>query len=180
MFNYIVALSNLVALPLIYNNPSVNPFKYFTILPMVASFLYHLAETNHGLPGISPLNRYAKLLLTIDRFFAFVSSLIVLNLLNICPTLISFANFSTLLIAIVGILSLLYSERDIIRPILIEYKLPYQWTLINRFEYTVSHVIWHFTAFYFPWGRSPPTEIFVLVIYNYSSPRKSLFTAFLV
>lgn len=147
MINILVALSNLVTLPLIYNNSS--PFKYFMIFPMLASFFYHLGETKHGLPGVYPLNRYDKRLLNVDRFFAVASGLAVIGSIFTHP---EFLTTKFLIIGILGLtsvaLSLLYSERDYLQNILIKYELPYKWTNVSPFEFFISHSIWHFAAFY--------------------------------
>ena len=142
MYNILVAASNLVVLPLIYNHGS--NLSYLMLFPMMASFFYHLGETKHSLPGIYPFNQYTEFLLEIDRLFAMISVWFVIGIMNYHPTIIT-TNF--LLIGFIGICSLLYSERDYLQPILIRNQLPYRWTTINRWEFTISHIIWHIIAF---------------------------------
>lgn len=131
VYNIIIAVSNLVLLLLIGNNHS--KYKYLSLLPMMASFIYHLAETKHNLPGIYPLNQYHNLLLNIDRFFAVGSGLLIINIIYSKPNIL---NTKILSIGILGFLSLINSERDNIG-------IP-----ISKLEFTITHCIWHFAAFY--------------------------------
>lgn len=131
--NLIVSLSNLIAIPLWVKSPSRE--SHFMIYPMIASFLYHLSERKHNLPGIYPLNLYHHELLNLDRFCAVMSAWYVG--VNMCiipnlqkPPLISLGLF--------GLTCLMISERDVIFPKL----------KISRLEYTFSHVTWHMIAFY--------------------------------
>jgi hypothetical protein len=69
--NLLVALSNLAGL---YWIPSVaKEHAVFLWMPMVASFVYHVAETKHDLPGFPLFNSYAYPLLMVDRAMAMVS-----------------------------------------------------------------------------------------------------------
>ena len=126
--NIIVALSNFIVFFFINNKKRNN----FFLFPMMASFVYHLAETKHNLPGIIYLNKYSLLLLNIDRFFAILSGLYVLS--NILKTPKQTINFY--FIGIIGVICLLYSEKD------------YFFPNINEIEYIITHSIWHFSAFY--------------------------------
>ena len=69
--NIIVALSNFSALYFCKNRTSLKSLIVY--VPMIASLIYHLAETKHGLIGLYPLNKYASHLLNIDRAFAIAS-----------------------------------------------------------------------------------------------------------
>lgn len=99
---------------------------------MFASFIYHLAETKYGLDGLSYLNQYANILLNIDRFFAVLSAIYILKkLINNYEQSLKFY-----FIGIIGIIVLLYSEKD------------YFFSKIDETEYLITHCIWHFAAFY--------------------------------
>lgn len=126
--NIIVALSNFTALFFINRNK----FNNYVLFPMIASFIYHLSETKHNLPGIIYLNQYSFFLLNIDRFFAILSGLYVLSKLIKNPK----QSINFYMIGIIGVISLLYSEKDYFFPI------------INETEYIITHCIWHFSAFY--------------------------------
>lgn len=123
--NIIVAYSNFIALL------AFKKVNNYVFIPMMASFIYHLSETKHNLPGISILNNYSEFLLEIDRFFAVISGLYVLTKLINHKQKCSFY-----IIGIIGFISLLYSEKD------------YFYPTINEIEYLITHCIWHFAAFY--------------------------------
>ena len=129
--NYIVACSNLIAIPLAeYLKPGQRIIIY---LPMFASYIYHLSETKHGLPGISPLNQYTNVLLNIDRFFAIKSVLYVMRTIYYKPRIIDKA---FVLAGLLGTISLMYSERDVYT------------TMEVGNEFIVYHCIWHVCAYY--------------------------------
>lgn len=132
IYNILVALSNYTVLPLVLTNTSA--YKYLTLLPMTASFIYHLAETKHNLPGVYPLNTYSYQLLNLDRLFAVLSGGLVVCILLKNPKLITLKLLS---LGLVGVTSLLYSERD---------KIP--GLTIRPFSFLISHTVWHITAFY--------------------------------
>jgi hypothetical protein len=133
--NCLVALSNFIAIPLIYYNQTTYPILF----PAMASFFYHLAEVKHNLPGINPFNKYANKLLWIDRFFAVLSFIYILIKIINNPLLIT---SSLLMIGLIAISSLLYSEHDIaVKLINPEYT-------IKTINFVIAHSIWHFTAFY--------------------------------
>lgn len=139
IINIIVAVSNLSA---ILMSRDIN-FKYKHIIyyPMIASYLYHLAETKHNLIGIYPLNLYSGLLLNIDRFFAIYAIAHVLYIIYKYPILI---NNNLIVTSIIGTGFLLYSECDVF------------WKLcifessdnISLFKFMCCHCIWHLLAFY--------------------------------
>jgi hypothetical protein len=148
--NILVACTNLVALPLIFT--SSNSRRWWMLFPMLASFLYHLAETKHGLPGVKPLNAHAARLLWLDRFGAFGSALyIVLTMYN-RPHIFTLPR---LCVATLGLASLWYSERDIC---FVFYHRLFGKTLtlsdipptyrVGQSDFAVSHSCWHFSAFY--------------------------------
>jgi hypothetical protein len=107
--------------------------------PMVASIIYHLAETKHNLPGIPFMNKYANQLLNIDRIgavdaFIYISSKIYQN-----PNLLTSKLVS---IGLVGFVALAYSEKDVIANKLFNEKIN-----ISHTEFVISHIIWHLCAF---------------------------------
>src|SRR5438552_661255 len=87
LINILVSISNLVAIPFIWKKNDNN--KYLIFFPMFASFLYHLAETKHHLPGIYPFNLYINKLLWLDRICAILSGFFVLRSLLLKSSLIS-------------------------------------------------------------------------------------------
>jgi hypothetical protein len=123
--NIIISFLNFIGL---YFSNSV--LMYF---PIFASFLYHLAEIKHTLPGIYPLNKYSNFLLNIDRFFAIIGFLMVLNKID-------------LKLGIFGILCLMISERDVIYTNLTGNYL--DTFKVTYFDFLIFHCIWHIVAYY--------------------------------
>lgn len=139
LINVIVACSNLVAIPLNYGITTE-----YIYLPMLASFFYHLAETKHGLPGIYPLNIYAHQLLQVDRLFAVLSFLFVAYSMYVTTM-----SYSFLIHGIIGLLALVYSERDVIYENIFGKQKPVpSYLTLSHVEFMVSHVVWHYCAFY--------------------------------
>lgn len=133
--NIIVASSNLIAVYFVLiSETSGTTNNSFIYVPMIASFIYHLAETKHNLPGIYPLNLYAYKLLWVDRICAVLSAAYVTISIYSYPKIMT-AKF--LLIGIFGLGSLLYSERDFLKGF-----------VVNKTEFVISHTIWHFAAFF--------------------------------
>src|SRR5438128_9707247 len=120
--NILVACSNFIALYYFRD--------YYILCPMFASFLYHLAETKHNLPGIYPFNLYTWELLQIDRFFAILSGIKILYYK--IPT-------DYLPVGILALCVLMYSERDTIY-----YNLTGKRIKIPKLDYMISHIMWHF------------------------------------
>jgi hypothetical protein len=129
--NIIIAVTNFVAfIPIII---SIMMKKYilalFIFLTMMSSFIYHLSEHRHGLPGFIFME-YSEELLFIDRVFATFAILYgVLKIINdnfkhsIDPTIFNMVGISLLFI----ILSELHGND------------PYYWTFY--------HSLWHIFAF---------------------------------
>jgi hypothetical protein len=128
LVNILVALSNFIGF---YFSNSI-----LICFPIFASFLYHLAEIKHELPGIYPLNKYSGILLNIDRLFAIIGFLIVLK------------NFDkiNLKLGIFGLLCLMISERDVIYTNLTGNYL--KMFKVSHFDFLIFHCIWHVVAYY--------------------------------
>lgn len=126
ILNIIVGYSNFVALLF------ARKINTWVLFSMFASFIYHLSETKHGLPGLSELNKYSSELLNIDRFFAVTSVIHVFSKLVRNPKRKNTFYF----IGIIGVICLLYSEKD------------YFFAEISKIEYLITHCVWHFCAFY--------------------------------
>jgi hypothetical protein len=130
-FNFLVATSNLiVGIPTLYWGSSSATF-YVTFAAMVASFIYHLSETKHDLPGLPHLNKYSWQLLQIDRFFAVIAALYIawqyFYFMN------WFQNEQVHTLSIVGFIFLYLSELVNCND--------------NPWWFTITHSIWHFCAF---------------------------------
>jgi hypothetical protein len=129
--NCVVALSNLVGIALSWDLSFGK--RCIVYAPMIASFIYHLSETKHGLVGLYPLNKYSLQLLWIDRFFAFASGAVILyRLFNGKHSLSN--GFLSLLA--MGSISLFISEKDLIFP-----------GYVSKTEFMISHSFWHYCAF---------------------------------
>jgi hypothetical protein len=106
--------------------------------PVFASFLYHLSEVKHNLPGLMILNEYHQILLNIDRAYAGISFIIVIfNLRKV-----------NIILGLLGLVCLAISERDIIYGNLFgKDNIPRLFT-VTHFDFLIFHVLWHFSAFY--------------------------------
>lgn len=125
LVNILVAYSNFPAL-------AFAEYNHYALFPIIASFLYHLSETNHSLQGIPILNEYSSELLIIDRFFACVSiTYVLLKLTRNYKIGCKFYAAATL-----GLVCLLYSEKTYIN------------LKISKLEYLITHSTWHLCAFY--------------------------------
>lgn len=145
MYNYIVSTSNFIALPMMYLSDS--PYRYFMLLPLLGSFLYHMAEKRHHLPGIYPFNNYQDELLFFDRLCAFLSGLIIVRFMIFNPITPEF-----IVVNIITWLSGIMSEKDMIHDYLLkqEHHMA-RYFATSHLEFTISHCIWHFGAFYLLW-----------------------------
>src|SRR5258708_22801849 len=132
LVNILVAYSSL--LPILYIK-DMNPI---ILVPMTASFVYHLSETKHNLPGIEFLRDYSSILLNIDRIFAVISFLYGLVNLFKDPK----RQYIFYIIGFIGIFSLLYSEKDYILGSSV------QIGPITHTEFLISHSILHLCAFW--------------------------------
>jgi hypothetical protein len=133
--NLFVASTNLCGLYFARNKSFQGQMIIY--IPMIASIIYHLAETKHNLPGLPFLKNYASLLLTIDRLCVAgtICSLLYVNKNNIG----NLFNTDNLIIALLGFSSLLWSEKD---------KFPHLFGNLSKTEFAVSHGLWHILAFY--------------------------------
>jgi hypothetical protein len=122
LINVLVALSNLVALGY------AGEHQPFLLAPMTASFLYHLAETKHGLPGVFFLNRFTLQLLVLDRAMAILSALYLCTVLIDQGRVHLFCVPKVLITGTVALLCLAISE------------------LADRW-FAVFHILWHVLAF---------------------------------
>jgi hypothetical protein len=131
--NIIVALSNLIGL----FGFKFDVYGFVLLYAISASFIYHLSETKHGLPGIYPLNRYSNEFLNLDRFGAFFAIFTAITCGRITPTVLNYG--------LVGIITLAISERDIIAEI-------YGYTVsVSYLDFAISHCLWHALAYYCYW-----------------------------
>ena len=139
LINYIVASTNLIALYYVLYY-KMNMYQIIQIiLPVCASFIYHLSETKRGLVGLYPINKYSELLLYIDRFFAilsFITCLYKVRNNNIDKQLY-------LTYGIIGLSALIISERDIIYDNINLYHN----FIVNKYEFLCFHSLWHIIAF---------------------------------
>lgn len=133
--NILVAISNLSFL-YFARQKNIPAIVYS---PMIASFIYHLAETKHKLPGIPFLNRYSYQLLNLDRLCAYGAVYLVLSKIYQKPELLT-SEF--ILIGLVGFGALAYSEQDTIVQ-----KLFGKVISVSYLSYTLSHIVWHLSAF---------------------------------
>jgi hypothetical protein len=127
--NIIVALSNLSG----FIDFHLNFYGFVLLFAMSASFIYHLSETKHGLPGITPLNQYADKLLMLDRFGVMIAIF----------TAAAFGQISRVVIesSLVGLAALAFSERDVIGDF-IGYPMP-----VYNMEFLFFHCVWHIIAY---------------------------------
>ena len=139
--NLIVATSNLSLLYYIYGIKLSRFQILFICAPMMASSMYHLADTKHGLTGLYPLNIYENELLFLDRFFALVSFCKVVQYIVNNSIKISLINCSML--GILGVVCLFFSERDIIYK---EMNI-YEGFEISTYQFLIFHSAWHIIAF---------------------------------
>jgi hypothetical protein len=161
--NILIASSNLIVVPLIYQSRTAG--SYWLLMPAIVSFLYHLAETRHRLPGIYPINRYESFLIKLDRLFAFGSALYIIYHLLYNPSEIMLSSRKSLLFrGLFGLLLLEISERDILYLFLYrslkslargisteiskvkDHPLPPQYK-VGQLDFLVSHIGWHMIAF---------------------------------
>jgi hypothetical protein len=121
--NCVVAFSNLViGLPILHLlSAQANSMKYALIVcAMCASFVFHLSETKHQLPGLPILRNYTWHFLQVDRFFAILAALYV------------FANFISWYLGIIGFVLLGISEF---------------FSEGKKWRFTITHSLWHVCAF---------------------------------
>ena len=135
IYNIITSLSNFSILFFYKLNNNI------IIIPMIASFIYHLSETKHNLPGLYPLNLISNFLLNIDRICAFISALKIICKLYYNPKII---NFNFLFCAIIGLFCLFLSECDVGAELLLG---PNSFKIDGLF-FVIPHNIWYFCAFY--------------------------------
>lgn len=144
IINLIVAATNLILILLVKNIDSF--YKNLLYLPMIASVLYHLGETKHGLKGIYPFNKFTQQLLFFDRLCAYVSFVFILKSIFDFPGLLLQKNF--LLVGIFGLLNLVISERDTIYKTLINEQDLKKFFKVGEIEFVIFHSAWHISAFY--------------------------------
>ena len=133
--NWIVALSNFLVFIF---SPQLTKQDFCLILfPATASFLFHLSETDHGLPGVKPFSKYTTLLYWIDIFAVIFSGTIMFA---------SFPNIEDKEMFIIkflfGLLFLAISEIHLI--------FQFFWkksVIADTGLYVWAHSIWHITAF---------------------------------
>ena len=137
--NTIVAISNFFALYFTKNKILTKTQKLIMFSPMVASFVYHLSETKHGLKGFPYLNNFSNELLNIDRFFAMTSSIFILSKIYYDKNIIN----KILCYALFGFFCLFMSERDVVFKIFNIYN-DFE---INKEQFLFFHCLWHLLAF---------------------------------
>ena len=120
--NWIVSLSNYIfGLPVLYAAQQPHQVLLVT-MTITASFLMHISETKHNLPGVYPFNQWSQYFLWFDRVMAILSATYVLYTTGILQ----------LPMATIGFVFLALSERI-------------EW---NHAWFAVTHIIWHACAFY--------------------------------
>ena len=130
LVNFIVTISNLWGLYPLFKSLSQSHYceSLLIFLTVLASFLMHISETKHQLPGLYFIN-YSYPLLWFDRIMAVTSSIYVFTKIW-TNWFILFQNY--LLFKIILGLSLNYvSERK----------------SILYWDFMFSHVIWHLIAY---------------------------------
>jgi hypothetical protein len=151
LYNLVMALSNLSALYFANYAFGQHAFSVwrFEYVPMIASGLYHLAETKNQLPGVYPLNRYTALLLNLDRLAAVFSAFVILA----CNPSITLTFVG---LVVVAFLALALSEINVILYALHEFNLKYDKSYnldypkgkpLNKNVFVVTHCVWHVLAF---------------------------------
>lgn len=139
--NIFVALTNLIGYTYIKKHTPISK-TIFILFPMIASVVYHLAETKHGLEGIYPLNHYADQLLVVDRIGAFFAGLIVFTVLKNKGYHSEFFK-RTLTLGFIALICLGMSEIDVGFKIL----RIYDGFVINKWQFLIFHSLWHLLAF---------------------------------
>jgi len=137
IINLIVGSTNLVGLYYILCYKTNLHQSLQIIFPMCASILYHLADTNHGLDGLYPLNIYSNQLLFVDRFFAIISGITCLYKLAYIKNPTQTNVFTYGLVGLVGLVCLIISERDMVS----------QGFTVGKYEFLFFHSLWHIIAF---------------------------------
>lgn len=118
MINTIVASSNLVAIGALYQYEYFSKPWWIILSAMIASFLMHISETKHNLPGVW-LVQYSNQLLWIDRLTAVSTGLYILPYLT----------KSTFITGVIGLTCNVISEH------------------VSGYLFVLFHVIWHILAF---------------------------------
>jgi hypothetical protein len=142
LINFIVSLTNFVGLYFIGDHTLSTVQAILMYSPMIASAIYHLAETKHGLTGIVPLNIYANELLNVDRFFAVISFCVVVKCLINC-NINKKQRLYMSTAGLIGLVCLFVSERDIVYEkldIYADFKVP-------KYQFLIFHSFWHIYAF---------------------------------
>lgn len=136
--NLIVAASNLYGLLPIYI--AKNGYQLWMTGVVLSSTLMHLSEVKHGLPGISPFNRYSNQLLWLDRIAAnsLVAFAVFTPLINSNFAAISYSMLYSKVLWL-GLNSLALSEMT---GLLISPK-----RLSHQIFFTVTHCLWHICAY---------------------------------
>lgn len=127
--NIFMALTNLVGL-LVIKEARTTRDQMTIILPMCASFVYHLIEHHkHGMPGMPFLNDYDshQVFLNLDRIFSFVSVcyFFQFSLLTNSEILITFG---------FGLFMMWLSECVYVKS-------------KHQLEYMITHSAWHLLAY---------------------------------
>jgi len=133
--NIVVGISNLIAI-FMCGKVKIIEYKIIIYLSMVASLLYHIAESKYDKFIINPLNISIDNLLLFDRIcvvIAFVVSIIKIIKYS-CKI-----NNKFIIIMFIGLVCLVKSEYNMI--IDFEY-------IISNNDYLYYHTIWHICAFY--------------------------------
>ena len=128
--NIIVALTNIAAIPaIIYSKDALT--QAILIGAMIASFLMHISETKHTLPGIYPFNVYANTFLWCDRIMAVITvSYLLIVLYSSAPI---DEIYEIVSLAIEAHVWLVLSESFVARN--------------NVTVFAITHSLWHIEAF---------------------------------
>lgn len=77
-FNVWMSLSNVMVIFTLLRTTFTIHFN-ISLCTALASFLMHLSERKHDLPGIYPLNQYANVFLNLDRIMAMIGIVYMLS-----------------------------------------------------------------------------------------------------
>lgn len=127
IINLLVTFSNVYGLLPIYYSEGI--LQILVTITVLCSFLMHISETKHSLPGIYPFNKFSNLFLWLDRIFANTLIIYLLSLLYLNNFLIS---IKIIIYLICGFTFLFISER----------------ITDNIIIFSVTHSLWHILAYH--------------------------------
>ena len=132
LVNKVVALSNIYGLVPIYKFAMVGRYveALATCVMVAASFMMHISETKHHLPGVY-LTQYSDHLLWFDRMVANAFSVYIMHRVYQDPSIVS---IGFLLNCIAGLSLIIISEMLFT-------------TESTQVFFMISHSLWHYIAY---------------------------------